>query len=374
MILGNRNNHNYYAAHTVAAKSQDSKIKNNDKQVQQQRQALLSMAMANIVEEEDLNNIVLPSIDSESSVFSMASSSTTDSDTVANETETSTSTGRRRIFSKYWQKNPEQPRSPLIQHYPSRSESGTGGNVIGVVDDSTPSPSSVTSPIQQFDSVPISKIHHHNNNAMLSVSPSRRSIFGAASPSLLGILSSQDENEDSSNNNTTDTHQNNNIDLDLNRFFSNHEHMKVLSSSMDTVSSAGSTHLLQRRPRSYSYSDALHSVRNNKRTHPLPSCLKRSNSSNININSNSNHTSQSISKGTTITSSSTNTSTTTITNITTTSTHEQQQQQPLTLSDSTRNHSVTFDSQIEIVAFEPTNSYEGASTCTDGSWTDLFER
>lgn len=356
MIIGNPNNHTYYAAHTVAAKSHDSRI--NNKQVQQHQQ---QEKAANTVEKEDLGNIVLPSIGSESSVFSMASSSTTDSDTVATEATATTgaslllSTGRRSIFSAYWQKNPEQPRSPLIQHYPSRSGSGNNSSssdslsVGGGVDESKSSPTSVTSPIDQFDSVPISKIN--NNNTMLSASPPRRSIFGAASPSLLGNLSSQDENEAGSNNGITNN--NNNTDLALNRFFSNHEHMKVLSSSMGAISSGGSTLLLKRRPRSYSCSDALYSVRNNtpanKRTHPLPSCLKRSTS--------------------------TSKSTTTITTITTSCpTLDPTLEQPLPLSDSTRHFSVTFDSQIEIVAFEPVNSYEGESTCTDGSWTDLFER
>jgi hypothetical protein len=377
-------NHDHYAAQTVAAKAHDSRIvshnNDNDKLLSIAMGMAMAMAMTNIVEEDDnivpsiANNNSLASSDSQSSVFSMASSSTTDSFAITTGTEMTTGTssssmGRRRIFPKYWQKNPEQPRSPLIQHYPARSG---GGSVGGSVDGLLSSPISFTSPIQQREYVSPASIleqqdlsqtnkiiNINNNNTMLSASPSRRSIFGAASPSLLGLLSSHDENEgsnSSSNNNTDNNNSNSNInldlDLDLERFFSKHEHMKILSSSLDTTSSlsstAGSTLLLKQRPRSYSCSDALFSISaarntitNNKRTHPLVSCLKRS-------------------KSTTITSTSRMITTITDTN------------KPL--SDSTQRPSVTFHSQIEIFAFERTNSYEGASTCTDGSWTDLFDR
>ena len=110
------------------------------------------------------------------------------------------------------------------------------------------------------------------------------------------------------------SHQNK---LDLDNFFSKHEHMKVVSSS------------LQRRERSYSFSDASTTE---KSKGPLASCLKRRS---IDLPNKKVTGSQ-------------------------TKTLE-------------RRPSVTFDSQIEIVAFEPTRSFEEAPSCLDGSWTDLFE-
>ena len=140
------------------------------------------------------------------SISSWTSSETTESNSVG-------SSGRRSIFSDYWKTSPlpsipcqededddDQPRSPLLEHYPTRKE-------------------------------------------QLAATPPRRSIFGRAKSNSIGAIYNSHQNK-----------------LDLDNFFSKHEHMKVVSSS------------LQRRERSYSCSDASTTE---KSKGPLASCLKR---------------------------------------------------------------------------------------------------
>ena len=200
------------------------------------------------------------------SISSWTSSEITESDSVG-------SSGRRSIFSDYWKTSPlpsipcqededddddDQPRSPLLEHFPTRKE-------------------------------------------QLAATPPRRSIFGRAKSNSIGAIYNSHQNK-----------------LDLDNFFSKHEHMKVVSSS------------LQRRERSYSCSDASTTE---KSKGPLASCLKRRSSELPNKNVPTDPTKKILE----------------------------------------RRPSVTFDSQIEIVAFEPTRSFEEAPSCLDGSWTDLFE-
>lgn len=210
------------------------------------------------------------STDSITSYASSTTAETTESDSVS-------SSGRRSIFSDYWKNSPlpsipcqdlqeedgdeddDQPRSPLLEHYPTRKgpSDSTGASMA------------------------------------CTASPARRSIFSRTKSNSMGTVYNSHQDK-----------------LDLEYFFSKHEHMKVLSSS------------LQRRERSYSCSDA--SVEKSKG--PLSSCLKR---------------------------------------------------RALSAKDSKtpaeRRPSVTFDSQIEIVAFQPTTSFEEAPSCRDGSWTNLFQ-
>mmetsp|Transcript_12142 Transcript_12142/g.30728 ORF Transcript_12142/g.30728 Transcript_12142/m.30728 type:complete len:287 (+) Transcript_12142:345-1205(+) len=245
----------------------------------------------------------LASRDSSDSMASLTSFSTTES---ATESDSVISAGRRQIFSEYWKTNTPmipadiqddveeddeeddgQPMSPLVQHYPSGS---SPTSTIHLTSDRVNKKSS-------------------NMTKALAASPPRRSIFG---------------NARSNSYNKT-----NNKDIDLDRFFSKHEHMTVLSSSLDSTSSTDL--LLQRRLRSYSCSDAsaaTAAARTILRKGPLASCLKRRNSHGIPRTGDS-----------------------------------QMERQP----------SVTFDSQISIVAFQPTRSFDEEPSCMDGSWTDLFE-
>eukprot|EP00531_Pseudo-nitzschia_arenysensis_P003053 CAMPEP_0116143150 /NCGR_PEP_ID=MMETSP0329-20121206/15294_1 /TAXON_ID=697910 /ORGANISM="Pseudo-nitzschia arenysensis, Strain B593" /LENGTH=304 /DNA_ID=CAMNT_0003638445 /DNA_START=359 /DNA_END=1273 /DNA_ORIENTATION=+ len=262
--------------------------------------------------------IGLASRGSEDSMSSWASS----------ETDSVVSAGRRQIFSEYRKTNTpaipngiqddveeaeenedKQPRSPLLQHYPSARATKQVGSI--------------------HSGSPTSTIHlNMKKNNSTKLSP-RRSIFGNA-------------RSNSYNSYSTD----NNIDLD--RFFSKHEHMTVLSSSLDSdaglaasTTTTASTLLLARRPRSYSCSDAsVAAARSILRKGPLTSCLKRRNSHNSCNDSIIADVASNNSIG-----------------------GEAPERRP----------SVTFDSQIEIVAFAPTSSFDEEPSCLNGSWTNLFE-
>ncbi len=262
--------------------------------------------------------INLASRGSEDSMSSWASS----------ETDSVVSAGRRQIFSEYWKTNTppihdsvqdnikeeeeeddKQPRSPLLQHYPSARTTQAGSI---------------------HSRSPTSTIHlemKKANNNTTKLSP-RRSIFGDARSNSYNSYSTSDE-------------------LDLDRFFSKHEHMTVLSSSLDSktglsthssITTTTCTLLLSQRPRSYSCSDtSAAAARSILRKGPLISCLKRRNSHST---SNDSIAADAVSSST---------------------------------GEAERRPSVTFDSQIEIVAFEPTSSFNEESSCLNESWNGLFE-
>uniref|UniRef100_A0A7S0UF99 Uncharacterized protein n=1 Tax=Pseudo-nitzschia delicatissima TaxID=44447 RepID=A0A7S0UF99_9STRA len=252
----------------------------------------------------DTRSSPLASRDSSDSMASLTSFSTTES---ATESDSVVSVGRRQIFSEYWktstpvipadiqddieeEEDDGQPMSPLVQHYPSGAPGSSPTSTIHLTSDRVNKKSS-------------------NMTKALAASPPRRSIFGNARSNSYNKI--------------------NNKDIDLDRFFSKHEHMTVLSSSLHSTSSTDL--LLQRRLRSYSCSDvsaATAAARSTLRKGPLASCLKRRNSHGIPRTGDS-----------------------------------QMERQP----------SVTFDSQISIVAFQPTSSFDEEPSCMDGSWTDLFE-
>eukprot|EP00536_Pseudo-nitzschia_multiseries_P010058 jgi/Psemu1/24859/gm1.24859_g len=256
---------------------------------------------------------------------------------------------RRKIFSQYWQKNQlptspiaalsrnTDPKSPLIQHYPSSSGSSGGGSDVKQSSSSSIHPSTKSS-LHPSDATPATARREPSTTKSLSVSPARRSIFGARHQ--------HDENEKET--------------FEVESFLSRHEHMTVLSASFDSTNAMfpppkaqmhtqtqTQSHtqtqmkMMRRQMRRYSCSDAMpafaagsHSKTTSTSATRLTSCLRRSRSSvsgdnsgavNINDNNNNNNT-----------------------------------------------HSVTFDSQISVISFEPTTSCN-VECYSDGSWTDVFD-
>lgn len=277
---------------------------------------------------------------SETSVSSMVSSSSTDSCSISLGPQQAEvpSFSRRKIFSQYWQKygltSPsttpiprDPPRSPLLEHYPG----ATSSEIPRV------------SPEVSLDHTDRSKEQDLPTLSMsrLSGSPSRRSvIFGATSPSrpVLPANKVEDEDMDTSGSSVLSSSM-----PEIEGFLSTHKHMTFHSASLDTFATStaplarppptSTTTLaeqiqIRRRTRSYSCSDANTGSAATQKI--LASCLRRRNS------------------------------------------HNKSNQSIHSTSTSSSRLSVTFDSQISIVAFEPSTSCN-VEYYTDGSWADVFD-
>jgi len=273
-------------------------------------------------------------------IFSVAAATATASINAAPNT---TSEQRRRIFTQYWQNHPlptppiaslvREPKSPLIRHYPRTKTTTT------IDCNASTSSTLATNPLSDSQQQHQQTTHSTSSTskASLPVSPARRSIFGARQET---------------------TNLNLEIESELVGFLSRHKHMTVLSASYDryehVTSCTSSTSFSSSsninintstcddrlRLRSYSCSDtsmalADTDVGTNSNKAPLISCLRRSNSE----------------QG---------------------QRQRQNQQQDGNTTGTPLRHTVTFDSQVSIVSFEPTASYN-MECYSEGSWADAFD-
>mmetsp|Transcript_30159 Transcript_30159/g.71072 ORF Transcript_30159/g.71072 Transcript_30159/m.71072 type:complete len:342 (-) Transcript_30159:73-1098(-) len=286
--------------------------------------------------QEIATTYTLASSGSDSSVSSMVSTSTESSAMIDPETRIeSQNDQRRKIFSQYWRKNPlpappmaavsREPKSPLVQHYPSSKRSE--GNSSSSNDSKQSSSSSIPIPTSKPSHPTDAARLEPRTSALISASPARRSIFGSCHQ--------QEDKKES---------------FELQGFLSRNKHMTVLSASFDTnhATFQPSDAQMRRRLRSYSCSDTMAAfaagfeptptssstttttITTTSSTTPrLTSCLRRSNSDASSGNNHTNHHNHNT-------------------------------------------HSVTFDSQISIISFEPTTSCN-VECYTNGSWTDVFD-
>lgn len=278
-----------------------------------------------------------------SSIASSGSYSSVNNKTFSAAAASTTSTHteqRRRIFSQYWKNHPlptppiaslvREPKSPLIRHYPRTNTNTT----------TTTSSDSQ----QQHQNTTHNSSSRSRSTSKVS-SPARRSIFGARQET---------------------TNIDEEIESELEGFLSRHKHMTVLSASYDgyehitscasstssssssnidiTTSTSTSTDTCddRLRLRSYSCSDtsmalADTAVGTSSKKAPLTSCLRRSNSEQAPRQR-----------------------------------QNRNQQQDGTTTGTPLRHTVTFDSQVSIVSFEPTASYN-MECYSDGSWADAFD-